>query len=160
MLFELQMPGDIAGYVTPGGRRGDRHSRRAPVVATANDKAVEALGSGTLDETTALISLGTYIAAMVHGRENRQGPFDFWTNFACVPNRYLYESDGVRRGMWTLTWFLDLLGQEFADAAAARTSRARNTVEREAELVPGRERRPHDRPGTGSPRSTNPSARE
>ena len=88
-----------------------------PVVHTANDKAVEMLGSGSLGETKALVSLGTYIAAMVHGRENHKEPVHFWTNFACIPHRYLYESHGVRRGMWTVTWFLDLLGLEVAERA-------------------------------------------
>ncbi len=62
----------------PARRRWPAGSRRRPprqpasrpelpVVVTANDKAVEALGAGSLDERTALVSLGTYIAAMVHG---------------------------------------------------------------------------------------------
>ena len=95
-------------------------------MTTANDKAVEALGSGSLGETTALISLGTYIGGIVHGSENHKAPTGFWTNFACIPHRYLYESHGVRRGMWTLTWFLDLLGAEFAERATALGSRARS----------------------------------
>ena len=99
MLFELQMPGDIAGYVTADAAAATGIPEGLPVVTTANDKAVEALGSGSIDEHSALISLGTYIASMVHGRENRKTPADFWTNFACIPNRYLYESGGVRRGI-------------------------------------------------------------
>ena len=79
------MPGDIAGYVTADAAAATGIPEGLPVVTTANDKAVEALGSGSLDERTALVSLGTYIAAMVHGRENRKTPSDFWTNFACRP---------------------------------------------------------------------------
>ncbi len=105
-------------------------------MTTANDKAVEALGSGSLDERTALVSLGTYIASMVHGHENCKAPADFWTNFACVPNTYLYESGGVRRGMWTLTWFLDLLGPELAASAAAQEISREEYLEREAVEVP------------------------
>ena len=135
MLFDLQMPGDIAGYVTREAATATGLPAGLPVVATANDKAVEALGSGALDETTALISLGTYISAMVHGHENRKAPVDFWTNFACIPHKYLYESHGIRRGMWTLTWFLDLLGEEFADAAAAAGMSRELYLEREAEKV-------------------------
>ena len=135
MLFELQMPGDVAGYVTPEAAAATGIPEGIPVITTANDKAVEALGSGSLDETTALISLGTYIASMVHGRENRKTPASFWTNFACIPRQYLYESDGVRRGMWTLSWFLDLLGPEFAGAAAAQGISREQYLEREAEKV-------------------------
>ena len=136
LLVELQMPGDIAGYVTAAAAAATGIPEGLPVVTTANDKAVEALGSGSLDEHTALISLGTYIASMVHGRENRKTPEEFWTNFACVPNRYLYESGGVRRGMWTLSWFLDLLGPEVAAAAASQDASREEYLEREAEGVP------------------------
>jgi sugar (pentulose or hexulose) kinase len=73
---------------------------------------------------------------MVHGRENRQDAKEFWTNFACVPHRYLYESGGVRRGMWTLSWFLDLLGPEVAAAAATLEISREDYLEREAEQVP------------------------
>jgi len=135
MLVELQMPGDIAGYVMREAAAATDIPEGIPVVTTANDKAVEALGSGSLDEQTALVSLGTYIAAMVHGRENRKTPGHFWTNFACVPERYLYESNGVRRGMWTLSWFLDLLGPELADAAAAEGISREQYLEREAQKV-------------------------
>ena len=120
MLFELVMPGAVLGHVTAAAAAATGLPAGLPVIATANDKAVEALGSGSLDEHTALVSLGTYVAAMVHGRENRQDAQQFWTNFGCVPRKYLYESHGIRRGMWTLSWFMDLLGPEFAAAAGAR----------------------------------------
>lgn len=136
MLFELQLPGDVAGHVTAQAAAATGIPEGLPVVTTANDKAVEALAAGSLGETTALVSLGTYIAAMVHGRENRRTPEHFWTNFACLPHRYLYESHGVRRGMWTLTWFLDLLGEEMAEKAAALGVSREEYLEREAEAVP------------------------
>jgi sugar (pentulose or hexulose) kinase len=136
MLLELQLPGDVIGTVTPEAAAATGIPAGIPVVATANDKAVEMLGSGSLGETTALVSLGTYIAAMVHGHENHKAPTHFWTNFACIPHRYLYESHGVRRGMWTLTWFLDLLGDEVADRAAALGLSREEYIERDAALVP------------------------
>lgn len=135
MLFELVMPGTIVGRVTTAAAAATGIPAGIPVVATANDKAVEALGSGSLDAGTALVSLGTYIAAMVHGRENRRTPTDFWTNFGCIPNTYLYESHGIRRGMWTLTWFMDLLGPEFAAAVAARGLSREQCLESEAQSV-------------------------
>ncbi len=136
MLLDLQMPGDVIGYVTADAAAATGLPVGLPVVATANDKAVEMLGSGSLGETTALISLGTYIAAMVHGSTNHASPTNFWTNFASMPNRYLYESNGVRRGMWTLTWFLDLLGEEVAERAGSLGMSREAYLEREAALVP------------------------
>ena len=135
-LFQLQLPGEIAGHVTAAAAAATGIPAGLPVVVTANDKAVEALGSGSLDDRTALISLGTYIASMVHGERNRQDAQNFWTNFGCVPGRYLYESHGIRRGMWTLTWFMDLLGPEFAAAAAARGVTREQVLEQEALQVP------------------------
>ena len=135
-LFELLLPGAIAGHVTAAAAAATGIPAGLPVVVTANDKAVEALGSGSLDDRTALISLGTYIASMVHGERNRQDAQQFWTNFGCIPHRYLYESHGIRRGMWTLTWFMDLLGPEFAAAAAARGVTREHVLEQEALHVP------------------------
>jgi sugar (pentulose or hexulose) kinase len=135
-LFELLPPGAVAGIVTATAAAATGIPAGLPVVVTANDKAVEALGSGSLDDRTALVSLGTYIAAMVHGPRNRPDAQQFWTNFGCVPHRYLYESHGIRRGMWTLTWLMDLLGPEFAAAAAARGVTREQVLEDEALRVP------------------------
>ncbi len=138
MLFELMMPGAIVGRVTAAAAAATGIPAGIPVAATANDKAVEALGSGSLDANMALVSLGTYIAAMVHGRENRKTPTGFWTNFGCIPGQYLYESHGIRRGMWTLTWFMDLLGPEFTAAVTARGMTREQVLEHEAQdVAPG-----------------------
>jgi sugar (pentulose or hexulose) kinase len=136
LMVELVMPGDVIGHVTPEAALATGLPVGLAVVATANDKAVEMLGAGSIGDTTALISLGTYIAAMLPGAENHHSPEHFWTNFACVPHRYLYESHGVRRGMWTLTWLLDLLGEEFAERAASLGLTREGYIELEALVVP------------------------
>jgi len=136
MMVDLVMPGDVIGPVSADAAAATGIPLGVPVVATANDKAVEMLGAGSLGESTALISLGTYIAAMLHGPRNHPTPTNFWTNFACRPNEYLYESNGVRRGMWTLTWFLDLLGDELAERAASLGLTREEYIEREAEASP------------------------
>lgn len=136
MLFNLQMPGTILGNVTEKVAEITGIPAGVPVVATANDKAVEALGAGLLDENTGLISLGTYIASMVNGHDNPKGTVNFWTNFACMPDTYLYESNGIRRGMWTVSWFKDILGEEFALKAAAEGISAEQSLDIEAQKVP------------------------
>ena len=70
MLFDLVMPGDILGYVTKEAAEATGFPQGLPVVATSNDKAVEGLGTGCMGDTTACISLGTYTAAMMEGKEN------------------------------------------------------------------------------------------
>jgi sugar (pentulose or hexulose) kinase len=117
-LFELVMPGDVLGRVSRAASAETGLPEGLPVFATANDKAVEALGCGLSDPGDLLVSLGTYIASMTLGEQNRQGG-SFWSNFASIPHRYLYESGGIRRGMWTVSWWRDLLGAEAAEPAAA-----------------------------------------
>ncbi len=136
MLFNLQMPGTILGHVTDKAAQLTGFPAGIPVVATANDKAVEALGAGLLAENTALVSLGTYIASMVNGHDNPKGTNYFWTNFASMPNTYLYESNGIRRGMWTVSWFKDIIGEEYEKKAVEEGSSAEQYLDREAQQVP------------------------
>jgi sugar (pentulose or hexulose) kinase len=135
-LFELVAPGELLGLVTASAAAHTGLPVGLPVVATANDKAVEALGSGLASPTTLLISLGTYITSMTIGDSSRPDAVDFWSNFASVPGEYLYESGGIRRGMWTVSWFRDLLGAaERADCEANGES-VEERLGREAALVP------------------------
>ncbi|MCG8541705.1 MAG: sugar kinase [Clostridia bacterium] len=136
MLFNLQMPGTILGYVTEKAAVLTGIPAGIPVVTTANDKAVEALGAGLMGEKTGLISLGTYIASMVQGKENPKNVANFWTNFASIPNKYLYESYGIRRGMWTVSWFKDLLGNEISLKAESLGISPEEYLNREAEKTP------------------------
>ncbi len=106
-LFNLVDPGDLLGHITADAAAATGLPVGLPVFATANDKAVEALCAG-VDEHTVLLSLGTYIAAMTMGRTWSEGP-THWANYACLPHRYLHESLGIRRGMWTVSWVRDLL---------------------------------------------------
>ncbi|MGW5861380.1 FGGY-family carbohydrate kinase [Streptomyces sp. NPDC055239] len=120
MLVELVQPGETLGTVTEAAAAHTGIPVGIPVVATANDKAVEALGCGLRGPDTLLVSLGTYVAGMTTGPRNVPNATDFWTNYASEPHAYLYESHGVRRGMWTVSWYRDLLGEEAA--AHARTA--------------------------------------
>lgn len=108
---DLVEPGEVLGTVTAAAAASTGLPAGLPVVATANDKAVEALGCGLLEPGPLLVSLGTYVAAMTVGSPAApEGP-SHWTNPAAVPGRVLHESVGVRRGMWTVSWVRDLVGQ-------------------------------------------------
>ncbi|TQL41967.1 sugar (pentulose or hexulose) kinase [Homoserinimonas aerilata] len=109
MLFELVQPGDTLGLVSEQASAATGLPAGIPVIATSNDKAVEALGAGLRGDGTALLSLGTYIAAMVPDARHRPVVATGWQNFASTPHGYLWESDGIRRGMWTVAWFRDLV---------------------------------------------------
>ncbi len=136
MLFDLVLPGDILGEVTEAAARHTGIPAGLPVVATANDKAVEALGCGLRTPDTLLVSLGTYVAGMTTGPSNVPNATDFWINYASVPHSYLYESGGVRRGMWTISWYRDLLGEEAVASARAAGLSVEDYLNGEAAKVP------------------------
>lgn len=135
-LLDLQMPGTILGYITAEAAAETTLPAGLPVVATANDKAVEALGSGLIEDNAGFISLGTYIASMVCGNKNQASPSNFWTNLACVPNRYLYESNGIRRGMWLISWYKSIIGEEYAAKARSEGCSVEDYLAKEAADVP------------------------
>lgn len=135
-LFDLVMPGDLLGHVTAAASAHTGIPEGVPVYATSNDKAVEALGCGLRDPRDVLVSLGTYIAGMAVGEANLSGVEHFWTNFGCQPHQYLYESNGIRRGMWTVSWLRDLLGREVTEGAAERGVSVEDYLNLEAAKVP------------------------
>ena len=136
MLFDLVMPGDILGYITEEASEATGLPVGVPLVATGNDKAVEGLGTGCMGPTTACLSLGTYTTAMMEGTENLQGTSYAWPKFSSVPYKYLYDSNGIRRGMWTVSWFRDVLGEGYAKLAEEQGMSAEEMLGREAENVP------------------------
>ena len=109
-VFDLVGPGERIGALTPAVAAELGLPAGIVVVATAHDKAVEALGSGALDPGVGLVSLGTYVAALTHGPEPIHDAETFWTFPASLPGRHLYECWGVRRGMWSVSWFRDEFG--------------------------------------------------
>ena len=136
MLFDLVMPGDILGYVTEEAAKATGLPVGTPVVATSNDKAVEGLGTGCMGDSTVCISLGTYTSAMMEGKENLKGTSYAWPKFSCMPNKYLYDSNGIRRGMWTVSWYRDILGEGYAKLAKEQGMSPEEALGREAEKVP------------------------
>ncbi|NKE61728.1 sugar kinase [Lentzea sp. PSKA42] len=113
-LFDLVDPGALLGNVTGEASEVTGLPAGLPVYATSNDKAVEALGSGLGEEL--LVSLGTYIAAMTTGDRHTVDPAGrFWSNFGSVPRKYLYESNGIRRGMWTVSWYRQLVDSDLGE---------------------------------------------
>ncbi|MDR1431362.1 MAG: sugar kinase [Propionibacteriaceae bacterium] len=135
-LVELVLPGELLGNVTAEAAAASGLPVGLPVYATANDKAVEALGSGLRGENDLLLSLGTYIAAMSVGRRHVPAASAFWTNYACEPHRYLYESNGIRRGMWTVSFVRDLFGREVTLAAEEAGLSPEEYLNRAAAQVP------------------------
>ncbi|MEK3884307.1 FGGY family carbohydrate kinase [Paenibacillus sp. PL2-23] len=136
MLFELVKPGEKLGTLRPewASAWGLRHD--IPVVATANDKAVEVLGSGVKDEGSIMISLGTFISSMLFRHDYYDHARHFFPTLACIPFKYVYESNGIRRGMWTVSWFKKLIGEELVTHAEALHISEEEYLNRKAQDVP------------------------
>lgn len=136
MLFELKEPGTIVGFTTNEIEEIMGIPAGLPVVQTSNDKAVEALGVGAIKKDTLLVSLGTYITSMIHAEEKSNGGNYHWTNAGNMPLSYLYESSGIRRGMWTVSWLRNLLGKEVIENAKHLNISPEEYMNKEAEKVP------------------------
>lgn len=136
-LFDLVMPGEQLGTVTHEAALATGFPEGCPVIATANDKAAEGLGAGIIDDSTCLISLGTYIGGMINGHEFNDSATHYWSNLSAIPHRYLYEGmKGIRRGMWSVSWFKEVMGEPWAEKAKAEGLSVEQLLEREALQVP------------------------
>lgn len=120
MLFDLVDPSTVIGKVNEFASAATGIPVGTPVVATSNDKAVEGLGAGLVNDGTVLVSLGTYITSMMVGEKNDPNTVNYWSNPGATPGEYLYESSGIRRGMATVSWIKDLLGSDIVNEAKAR----------------------------------------
>ncbi|WP_046209549.1 MULTISPECIES: FGGY-family carbohydrate kinase [Vibrio] len=135
-LFELKNPGDSLGVLRPDFSSCLGLSSDICVYATANDKAVETLGAGVERGGEVMVSLGTFISAMMVGDEHFPDETNFFSTFACEPYKYVYESDGIRRGMWTISWFKNLIGQELIDLAHEMNMSEEDVLNECAQSVP------------------------
>lgn len=120
MLFELIKPGEVYGALKPELARQFGLNTGIKVIATGNDKAVETLGAGLTNENELMISLGTFISANMYRHAYFPDAQNFFPTLACEPFKYVYESTGIRRGMWTVSWFKQIAGEDVRSAARER----------------------------------------
>lgn len=136
MLFDVQMPGSVLGHITADAARATGFPQGLPVVCTTSDKPVEALGAGLLDDETAVISLGTYIALMMNGKALPKDPTSYWPIMSSIPEILLYEGYGIRKGMWTVSWLRDMLGESLIQDAKAQGITPEDLLNKKASSVP------------------------
>ncbi len=120
MLFDLVDPSTVMGKITSKASKATGIPVGIQVVSTSNDKAVEGLGAGLVNDGTVLVSLGTYITSMMVGEVNNPSTMNYWSNPGATKGEWLYESSGIRRGMSTVTWIKDLLGSDIVNEAEKR----------------------------------------
>jgi sugar (pentulose or hexulose) kinase len=136
MLFDVVKPGDILGYITETASAKTGLPAGIPVIATTSDKAVEGLGAGLIHDTSAFVSLGTYISSMVTGEEMPKDSVNYWGIMSSIPGKYAYEGYGIRRGMWTVSWFKDLLGEKISLRANYQQISEEEYLNEQAQHVP------------------------
>ena len=136
MLFEAKLPGDVVGHITEDAAKKTGFPPKLPVICTTADKAVEALGAGLIHESSAVVSLGTYIALMTPGDKMPKSPNSFWGIMSSVPHQFIFEGYGIRRGMWTISWFKELLGSGLVVQAENAGKTPEEFLSKEAERVP------------------------
>ncbi len=136
MLFDLVRPGEAFGAIKDELAAKFGFIKGIPVVATSNDKAVEVLGAGIVKENQIMISLGTFISSMIFRNNYFENAQNFFPTLSCVPNKYVYESNGIRRGMWTVSWFKKLLGDDLTNKASELGLSEENYLNKMAEDIP------------------------
>ncbi|MGD7053960.1 FGGY-family carbohydrate kinase [Sutcliffiella horikoshii] len=136
MLFNLVKPGEKLGSLRKELAEELDLKEDLPVVATANDKAVEVLGAGISDPHSIMISLGTFISSMVTRDEYFENATNFFPTLASIPHKYVYESNGIRRGLWTVSWFKKLIGEELVTESTKLGISAEDFLNLKAQEVP------------------------
>ncbi|QKS72577.1 sugar kinase [Paenalkalicoccus suaedae] len=137
MLFDLVKPGEALGTLR-AELAEEFGLGKIPVVATANDKAVEALGAGIQNPQSIMISLGTFISAMSSHDHYFEDAKTFFPTLASVPHKFVYESTGIRRGLWTVSWFKRLIGEEITKEAEQEGVSVEDILNlRAADIAPG-----------------------
>lgn len=108
-LPELVKPGEIIGHITAKACRETGIPEGLPVIAAANDKACEILGSGCVTPDTVCLSLGT--TATVNTQNQKYIEIrPLWPPFpSAIPGQY-YTEVAVLRGAWMITWFKQEFG--------------------------------------------------
>ena len=101
-LPSLAPPGSIVGTLTSEAASATGLANRTPVVVTAGDGQVAALGAGIVDLRAAYLNLGTAIVAGTISSTYRVDRA-FRTMAGAMPGTYLLESD-LKGGTFTIDW--------------------------------------------------------
>ena len=108
-LPELVNPTQIIGHVTTQAARETGIPQGIPLIAAANDKACDIIGSGCLAPDRACISFGT--TATINTQNERYVELrPFLPPYpSAIPGQY-YSEVTVVRGLWMVSWFREEFG--------------------------------------------------
>ncbi len=121
-LPHLVAPTDVLGRISSKASEDTGIPEGLPVIAAANDKACEILGSGCLTPDNLCLSFGT--TATINAQNEKYVALKpLWPAFpSAIPSQY-YTEVAVLRGAWMITWFKEEFGlQERLEAMQSQAS--------------------------------------
>ena len=134
-LSQLVMPSDILGKITRQAAEATGIPAHLPLLAAANDKACDIIGSGCLTPERACISFGT--TATLNTQINRyvelrplMAPYP-----SAIPKQY-YTEISVVRGLWMVSWFKEEFGLQERMLAEETQAEPEELLERLLRDVP------------------------
>jgi len=132
---ELVAPAELLGHITSKASEETGIPKGLPVLAAANDKACEILGSGCITPETVCISFGT--TATVNTQNEKYVELrPFWPPFpSAIPGQY-YTEVAVLRGAWMITWFKEEFGLKERLEAQEQKASPEELLERLIKAVP------------------------
>lgn len=137
-LARFVEPGQVMGHVTAEAAALTGFPEGCPVVACAGDKQCEVLGSGSISDGQAYITLGTLSGLDIVGEKyipDAYKKLKHRTYLASVPGTWHAEA-AISKGFWLVSWFRDNL----AEGLDAKAEKLGMTIEayldREAESIP------------------------
>ncbi len=134
-LSDLVPQAELLGEVTARAAEETGLPQGLPVVASANDKACEMLGSGCLASNVACISFGTIstINALI---DSHVELVPFLSPYPAAMPGFSYTEIPVMRGFWMVRWFREEFGWRERQAAEEREVTPEELFEQMASSVP------------------------
>jgi sugar (pentulose or hexulose) kinase len=117
LLPDLILPGQTLGNITPEVSKETGIPGGLPLIATAADKACEAIGSGSLEADIGCLSYGTTATINVTHKKYVEA-IPFLPSYpSAVPDHHTVEVQ-VYRGFWMVNWFKEEFGHQEKQEAA------------------------------------------
>ncbi len=73
---------------------------------------------------------------MMNGKALPKDPVAYWPIMSSIPQTLLYEGYGIRKGMWTVSWLRDMLGESLIQDAKAQDLSPEDLLNKKASCVP------------------------
>ena len=108
-LPELVKPSELIGYITDEASRETLIPKGTPVIASASDKACEALGSGIMEPNIAALSYGTTATIQTVHKKYIEVVKFIPPYPSAIPGYYNTEVM-IQRGYWMIRWYRNEFG--------------------------------------------------